>query len=183
MQQPLSPQDAAGSARNGGAAGAANASGARRAALKRLVRSGGVRRQADLVRLLESEGYEVTQSSVSRDLRDLGVAKLGDRYVLAEDAAPPVAGLAAVAGFVDAVQSAGPNLTVVRTSTGAAQSVALAIDRERWPEIVGTLSGDDTIFIATGSARTQRLVLARLRAAIPSAGGAGRRARRSPRNA
>ena len=182
MHQPHSPPDAAGAARSG-AAGTANASGARRAALKRLVRSGGVRRQADLVRLLESEGYEVTQSSVSRDLRDLGVAKLGDRYVLAEDAAPPVAGLAAVAVFVDAVPSAGPTLPVVRTTTGAAQSVALAIDRERWPEIVGTLSGDDTIFIATGGARAQRVVLARLRAATPSAGSAGRAVRRTSRNA
>ena len=184
MQQPHAPQTpGAARAAAGAAPGAAASSHARRAALRRLVRSGSVRRQADLVRLLESEGYEVTQSSVSRDLRELGVAKLGDRYVLAEDAAPPVAGLAAVAAFVDAVQPAGPNLTVVRTTIGAAQSVALAIDRERWPEIVGTLSGDDTIFIATGSERAQRVVLARLRTAIPSAAGTGRRGRRSPRNA
>ena len=180
MQQSHPPQ---GAAHAGGTADVASSSSARRAALRRLIRSGGVRRQADLVRLLEREGYEVTQSSVSRDLRDLGVAKLGDRYVLAEDAAPPVAALAAVAAFVDAVQSAGPNLTVVRTTTGAAQSVALAIDRERWPEIVGTLSGDDTIFIATGGARAQRVVLARLRAATPSAGSAGRAGRRTSRNA
>ena len=182
MQQPQSPHDAEAPARAAGAAGRASSSSARRAALKRLIRSGRVRRQADLVRLLEREGHEVTQSSVSRDLRDLGVAKLGDRYVLAADAALPVAGLAALAAFVDAVQAAGPNLTVVRTTTGAAQSVALAIDRERWPEIVGTLSGDDTIFVATGSARAQRVVLARLRATIPSAGGASRAGRASLRN-
>jgi transcriptional regulator of arginine metabolism len=115
------------------------------------------------VRLLKREGHAVTQSSVSRDLRDLGVAKVGDRYVLAEDAAAPVADLSVVAAFVRAVTPAGPNLTVIRTTIGSAQSVALAIDRARWPEVVGTLSGDDTIFIATGTARAQRAVLDRLR--------------------
>jgi transcriptional regulator of arginine metabolism len=132
-------------------------------ALKRIIRSGEVGRQAELVRLLKRAGHAVTQSSVSRDLRDLGVAKLGDRYVLAEDAGPPAADFSVVAAFVVAVTVAGPNLTVIRTTTGAAQSVALAIDRARWPEVTGTLSGDDTIFVATASARAQRAVLDRLR--------------------
>ena len=140
------------------------ATGDRRDALKRIIRTGAVGRQADLVRLLEREGFEVTQSSVSRDLRDLGVAKVGDRYVLAEDAASAApAGFEAVANFVQGWKEAGPNLIVVRTTIGAAQSVALAIDRARWPEIVGTISGDDTIFIATDSARRQKLVADRLR--------------------
>ncbi len=140
-----------------------NGAGERRDALRRIIRRGEVGRQAELVRLLKREGYAVTQSSVSRDLRDLGVAKVGDRYVLAEDAAAPVAGLAEVAGFVQAVTPAGPNLTVVRTTIGSAQSVALAIDRARWPEVVGTLSGDDTIFIATATVRAQHTVLERFR--------------------
>jgi transcriptional regulator of arginine metabolism len=135
----------------------------RRDALKRIIRTGEIGRQAELVRLLKREGYPVTQSSVSRDLRDLGVAKVGDRYVLAEDAGAPVAAWSVVAAFVTAVTPAGPNLTVVRTSVGAAQSVALAIDRARWPEVVGTLSGDDTIFIATATARAQHDVLERFR--------------------
>jgi transcriptional regulator of arginine metabolism len=144
-------------------AAAPRAPGDRRDALRRIIRSGEVGRQAELVRLLKRAGYAVTQSSVSRDLRDLGVAKVGDRYVLAEDAAAPVADLSVVAAFVQAVTPAGPNLTVVRTSIGSAQSVALAIDRARWPEVVGTLSGDDTIFIATATPRGQRIVLDRLR--------------------
>jgi transcriptional regulator of arginine metabolism len=139
------------------------ATGDRREALKRIIRSGTVGRQADLVRLLEREGFEVTQSSVSRDLRDLGVAKVGDRYVLPEDATP-VAGFEAVAGFVHGLQPAGPNLLVIRTTIGAAQSVCLAIDHARWPDVVGTISGDDTIFVATDSARRQRAVIDRLRA-------------------
>jgi transcriptional regulator of arginine metabolism len=58
---------------------------------------------------------------------------------------------------------AGASLTVVRTSIGAAQSVAVAIDRAEWPEVVGTISGDDTIFIATEDARAQRKLRERLR--------------------
>ena len=61
------------------------------------------------------------------------------------------------------IRRAGPCLTVVKTSTGAAQSVAVAIDKAQWPEVVGTLSGDDTIFIATGSARAQPGSCSRLR--------------------
>jgi transcriptional regulator of arginine metabolism len=145
-------------------AGASRAPDGRREALKRIIRDGVVGRQAELVRLLKRAGYPVTQSSVSRDLRDLGVAKVGDRYVLPpEDVAAPVAGLADVASFVQDAVPAGPHLTVVRTTIGSAQSVALAIDRARWPEIVGTISGDDTIFIATASERAQRAVLDRLR--------------------
>lgn len=140
------------------------ATGDRRDALRRIIRTGAVRRQADLVRLLQGEGFDVTQSSVSRDLRDLRVAKVGDRYVLPEDAPAPVAAFEAVAGFVQGFQPAGPNLIVIRTTIGAAQSVALAIDRARWPEIVGTISGDDTIFVATDAAPHQRAVADRLRA-------------------
>ncbi len=143
--------------------GATRAHDDRREALKRIIRDGVVGRQAELVRLLKRAGYPVTQSSVSRDLRDLGVAKVGDRYVLPEDAAVPVAGLAAVAAFLQDAAPSGPHLTVVRTTIGSAQSVALAIDRARWPEVVGTISGDDTIFIATASERAQRAVLDRIR--------------------
>jgi transcriptional regulator of arginine metabolism len=148
---------------NHDSAGAGRAPDERREALKRIIRRGEVGRQAELVRLLKRSGFAVTQSSVSRDLRDLGVAKVADRYVLAEDAAAPVADLSVVAAFVREVRPAGPNLTVVRTTIGSAQSVALAIDRARWPEVVGTLSGDDTIFIATASAAAQRTVRDRLR--------------------
>jgi transcriptional regulator of arginine metabolism len=144
-------------------AGHGRATDDRRETLKRIIRNGEIGRQAELVRLLKRAGHAVTQSSVSRDLRDLGVAKVGDRYVLAEDAAAPVADLSTVAAFVQGATAAGPHLTVVRTTIGSAQSVALAIDRARWPEVVGTISGDDTIFVATSSARAQRTLLDRLR--------------------
>lgn len=140
-----------------------SATAARREALAQILRRSAVRRQADLVRLLERAGHPATQSSVSRDLRELGVAKRGDRYVLPEDPAPAAASFAAVAGFVRDIRKAGDCLTVIRTTAGAAQSVAIVLDRAGWPEVVGTLSGDDTIFVATDGARAQRAVIARLR--------------------
>lgn len=136
---------------------------ARREALRHILRGQPARRQADLVRELKAQGFDVTQSSVSRDLRELGAARINDRYVLADEglAAPTPAG--ALAGFVREVLTAGPNLTIVKTTTGAAQSVAVAIDRDRWTEVVGTISGDDTIFIASADHEAQSRVVARLR--------------------
>jgi transcriptional regulator of arginine metabolism len=134
---------------------------ARRDMLAKIIREQHVGRQTELVELLRKSGHVATQSSVSRDLRELGVAKLGDRYVL-PDAAPPRNDFAALRPFVNARLTAGDNLTVLRTTTGSAQSVAVAIDTARWPEVVGTISGDDTIFIATAGPREQRRLGERL---------------------
>lgn len=137
----------------------------RRQAIVRILRDGHVRRQEDLARLLKTAGYEVTQSSVSRDLRDLGVLKASGRYQLPPDEVSRANGdFAMLAQFVRGLRRAGPSLTVVRTTIGAAQSVAVAIDRAEWPEVAGTLSGDDTIFIATAHAGAQDALLARLQA-------------------
>jgi len=136
----------------------------RRAAIVRLLRGGRVGRQAELVRLLKRAGHAVTQSSVSRDLRDLGVLKASGRYVLpGEEVTRANGDFGSLAQFVRGLRSAGPSLTVLRTTIGAAQSVAVAIDRAQWPEVAGTLSGDDTIFIATAGAREQAELLGRLR--------------------
>jgi len=136
----------------------------RRNAIVRLLAGGSVCKQRELVRLLNKEGYVATQSSISRDLREIGVLKASGRYLLpAQDVVRANGKFNALAQFVQQIRRAGPCLTVVKTSTGAAQSVAVAIDKAQWPEVVGTLSGDDTIFIATGSARAQSLIVTRLR--------------------
>lgn len=135
----------------------------RRNAILRILRGDVVQRQRDLTRLLRQDGFAVTQSSVSRDLRELGVLKASGRYVV-----PPEETLRAngdfgtLAQFVRQVKSAGACLTVVRTTIGAAGSVAVALDKAEWPEVVGTISGDDTIFIATIDARTQARLIERL---------------------
>jgi transcriptional regulator of arginine metabolism len=136
----------------------------RRNAIVRILRTGVVRKQEDLVRLLQSEGHEVTQSSVSRDLRDLGVLKASGRYVLPSDEpARANRDFGPLVRFVRQVRTAGPSLTVVKTTIGAAQSVAVAIDSSEWPEVVGTISGDDTIFVATEDAAAQAQLVGRLR--------------------
>ncbi|HVO46196.1 MAG TPA: hypothetical protein VMT29_07650 [Steroidobacteraceae bacterium] len=135
----------------------------RRSAIVRILRDGLVHKQTDLVRLLKKEGHDVTQSSVSRDLRDLGVLKASGRYVLPPDEVTRANGnFEMLAQFVRGLRRAGPSITVVRTTIGAAQSVAVAIDRAEWPEVAGTISGDDTIFIATANARAQDELLGRL---------------------
>jgi len=140
---------------------------ARRTMLAKIIREQTVGRQSELVAMLRKHGLVATQSSVSRDLRELGVAKLGDRYVLSDDL-PDAGGVkndfSALKQFVSAQMTAGTNLTVLKTTVGSAQSVAVAIDTARWPEVVGTISGDDTIFIATAGPREQRKLGDRLRA-------------------
>lgn len=135
---------------------------ARREAIRKIIGRTPVARQGDLVRLLDKAGHRATQSSVSRDLRELGVAKQGNHYVLLDKSTPVENDFATVAAFVRDVRTAGPNLTVIRTTAGAAQSVAIVLDRAEWPEIAGTLSGDDTIFVATSGAAAQRRLTARL---------------------
>ena len=140
----------------------------RRGAIMRLLRGGQVRRQQDLVRLLKKAGHGVTQSSISRDLRDLGVLKASGRYVLpAEELTRTNGDFRTLAQFVRQLRRAGPTIIVLRTTIGAAQSVAVAIDRAAWPEVAGTLSGDDTIFIATATARAQESLIGRLRTLFP----------------
>jgi transcriptional regulator of arginine metabolism len=136
----------------------------RRGAIVRILREGLVRKQQDLVRLLRKAGLDATQSSISRDLRDLGVLKASGRYVLPPDEVTRANGdFGTLAQFVRQLRRAGPAITVLRTTIGAAQSVAVAIDRAEWPEVAGTISGDDTIFIATASAHAQAELIARLR--------------------
>jgi len=136
----------------------------RQAAILQILREQSVGRQTVLVDLLRQKGFDATQSSVSRDLKQLGVTKLGNGYApvdaeIADDGHEQ----AGFADFIRNIQTAGANLTVIKTAIGAAQRIAVYLDRSGWPEIIGTLSGDDTIFIATGNAAEQKRLVARLR--------------------
>lgn len=139
----------------------------RQKAILAILRSRRVERQSELVRLLRERGIRVTQSSVSRDLQQLGITKLDSGYQQLESPDPGQDRDAAmVAELVREVRTAGGNLTVVKTVEGAAQPVALYLDRSGWAEIVGTVSGDDTIFVATRGGGDQRRLLARLRSLV-----------------
>ena len=124
-----------------------------------------VSRQSELVGLLSDRGIAATQSSVSRDLRQLGIAKLEQGYGQTADE-PQQANPLPPGDFVRGAEPAGPNLLVIRTAVGAAARVAVYLDRTDWAEIIGTISGDDTVFVATDSAAGQRRLQARLKSAF-----------------
>jgi transcriptional regulator of arginine metabolism len=142
----------------------------RRKAILAILRSRRVVRQAELVKLLKDKGIRVTQSSVSRDLQQMGITKLDSGYQEIEQPDPETDRDAAmVAELVLDIRTAGANLTVVKTVEGAAQRVALYLDRSGWLEIVGTVSGDDTIFVATRGDSDQRRLLAKMRPLVDRA--------------
>jgi len=145
----------------------------RQQAILKILRRQHVSRQEELVELLRKRGIDATQSSISRDLRQLGISKLDQEYRPVTDGADADAGreLDVLAEFVLETRTAGPYQTVVKTAAGAAGQVALALDRSGWPEIVGTVSGDDTIFIATRTGGEQRRLVAKLRARFNSGTG------------
>ena len=140
----------------------------RQQAILKILRRQHVARQDELVELLRKRGIDATQSSISRDLRQLGISKLDQEYrpVVEDEAADAGRDVAALADFVVETRTAGPHQTVVKTVAGAAGQVALALDHAGWPEIVGTVSGDDTIFIATRTGGDQRRLVAKLRARL-----------------
>ncbi len=134
----------------------------RRAVIAEILEDREVSSQAELVGLLGERGIRVTQSCVSRDLARLGAMKGAGGYGLRplnlsdEDRRT-------LSSYARAVHVAGPNLTVMRTAAGAAQRIALFLDRMGWKEVLATLSGDDTIFIATRNRSEQRALVGRLR--------------------
>lgn len=141
----------------------------RLAAIRAALEDGSVRSQAELLERLRARGFEVAQSSISRDLRELGVAKVKGCYVLmpavapgAEPAEPDAIEATALRGSIQGVLAAGPNLVVVKTVAGMASAVGYAVDQARWPETVGTVAGDDTLFIATPGKREQARLVARM---------------------
>jgi len=139
----------------------------RRQAILDILGSGAIARQSELVRQLNAQGIEATQSSVSRDFRELGIVKLDNGYGRVERNATSSTSNDIPVELVRDIQTAGSSLTVIKTAIGAAQRVALFIDRSEWPEIVGTVSGDDTIFVATRNGHDQNTLLGRLRSTLP----------------
>jgi transcriptional regulator of arginine metabolism len=116
-----------------------------------VIRSRRVTSQDRLRQLLDKAGFAVTQATVSRDIRELRLVKVPGaegvgHYTLPEEwgSTPPLQSLLPSL-YTSAVGTG--NLLVVRTMTGGAPAVALAIDWEEWPEVLGTIAGDDTILI------------------------------------
>ena len=138
----------------------------RRDAIRELLAMDAVETQQDLVRQLSARGLAVTQSSVSRDLKDLGAIKTGSGYELPDASRDGDHEMVAVANLIRERKPAGSNLLVVKTAIGAAQRVALALDRSGWPEIVGNIGGDDTVFVATVSVGDQKRLTSKIDRAV-----------------
>jgi len=140
----------------------------RRAAIRDLLLQGPAETQASLVSALQDLGHIATQSSVSRDLREIGAIKTNKGYELRTADASGDEQVAAVANLLRSITPAGSNLLVIRTGIGAAQRVGLALDRCGWPGMVGTIAGDDTVFVATESAHAQKNLITRIEHAARS---------------
>jgi transcriptional regulator of arginine metabolism len=115
-----------------------------------LIRAKRIGTQLDLTEQLARAGVVATQSSVSRDLEELGVVKLNGHYTL-----PAAPGGVAARGLLS-LDTAGDCLVVAKCESGLASAVAVEIDRAAITEIVGTLAGEDTIFIAVPEKKAQR---------------------------
>jgi transcriptional regulator of arginine metabolism len=146
----------------------------RHAFLRRLVDERSVESQADLLEALASAGQEVHQSTLSRDLRELGIQKVRGRYRVAASARagttpsstdgvgvdPDGATLPVVHGFT----ACGPNLIMVRTGTGQASLLGVLLDNSDEPAVAGTIAGDDTVLVVTKGRPDQRTALTLLSA-------------------
>lgn len=128
----------------------------RRTQIWELLRTEPVATQDDLRRKLRRRGIRVTQATVSRDIDELGLVKTRTGYRRPEASEPPVPAQPTLSlllkEFLTDSGQAG-NLVVLKTHPGNAHTVAAALDAETWPEMVGTVAGDDTIFVATPSPR------------------------------
>lgn len=132
--------------------------------VRQLVAAHAIRSQGELVALLEAEGVEATQATVSRDLEDLGIAKLRGADGRVTYALPEPFGLAQILRqFALAIDASG-NLAVVRTPPGVAGAVASAIDGAGVPDVLATVQGDDTVLVVAREPADGRAVAARLHA-------------------
>ncbi|HEY7390914.1 MAG TPA: arginine repressor [Bryobacteraceae bacterium] len=133
----------------------------RQGQILKLIRGKRIFTQDELAEELRAQGISATQVTLSRDIRDLRLVKTREGYqeMAPEEKGPEFPLLAAE--FVLDVRTA-QNLVVLRTAPGHANSVAVALDQEEWPEIVGTIAGDDTILVIAPDRETAEVVQEKL---------------------
>ncbi len=120
----------------------------RQGQILKLIRSKKIFTQEDLAQELKHEGIAATQVTLSRDLRDLRLVKTREGYQeMAPEESGPGFRLLAAEFLLDVLRA--QNLVILKTAPGHANSVAVALDREGWPQIIGTIAGDDTILVIT----------------------------------
>ncbi len=127
----------------------------------KLIRSKRIHTQEKLAQELGELGVETTQVTLSRDIRELGLVKTPEGYRQVESAPAGPSLQSVVSEFLLEARLA-QNLLILKTSPGHANALAVAFDQEDWPEIVGTIAGDDTIFVAAPDTETARQLRERL---------------------
>jgi transcriptional regulator of arginine metabolism len=120
-----------------------------------LIRARNIGRQDELTESLSKKGFAATQSSVSRDLDELGIVKINGYYSLPQTQAIQEFGLFNL-------EAAGENLIVAKCGSGLASAVCVRLDAAKIKEIIGTIAGDDTIFIAVGDRKSQKAAMKRI---------------------
>jgi transcriptional regulator of arginine metabolism len=156
----------------------------RRDAVARVLRAGPISTQEELLDALLRAGFRATQATLSRDLARLGarrVSRPGGAVYEVPDAAPDEQ-LGALRGLVSGI-SANPSMVVIRTHPGSAPAVARAIDLARVRDVLGTIAGDDTIFVAPAGGMRPRRLAARLGEVLGVPAPASRRDAATPRRA
>lgn len=138
----------------------------RRDAVARIIRTRSIGTQEELLAALSAAGFRSTQATLSRDLARLGARRVsrpagGAVYELAEAVGSPSGALASLRAVVAGI-SANATLVVIRTNPGSAPAVARAIDLAGIREVLGTIAGDDTIFVAPTASLKPRRLAARL---------------------
>ncbi len=134
--------------------------------IKEIVQSRPIETQEELSRALLEEGIEVTQATVSRDIKELMLIKVptGDgrsRYALSPEENVLMSRSRMSRLFQDSITrvDSSLNLVVVHTIPGSAQSIGFALDHAKWPEVIGTLAGDDTILLISRSVEEIPVIL------------------------
>ena len=137
---------------------------ARQQLIVELAHEGPLPGQQELCKVLARRGFPVTQATLSRDINELHLVRTSEGYTLPSNEAvtEPIPVVSRVVReFVREVRRA-QNLLVIKTISGSAQPVALAVDAEGWDEVVGTVAGDDTILIITPDNKTARKLQTRI---------------------
>ncbi|HYK89439.1 MAG TPA: arginine repressor [Acidobacteriota bacterium] len=137
---------------------------ARHGRILEIVRKRAVSSQGELCTLLEAGGVVVTQSTLSRDVRDLGLVKVRGVYRVPgmANGTPPEDLLRRSFSQLIVKSGVSGNILVVKTLPGNAHSLGVVLDAAQWPEVLGTVAGDDTVFVLLRSNRMGRRVLRRL---------------------
>ena len=138
---------------------------ARQGRILEMVRNQRIGSQEALSAILLKEGVAVTQSTLSRDVRELGLVKARGRYQISGEPAGALPNEALRRSFEQFVIRTGVsgNMLMIRTSPGNAHSIAVVLDAAQWPEVLGTVAGDDTVFVLLRNSRSGKQVLAKIR--------------------